>query len=175
MTQEKEELAGDLDLSKKEDLSIGIMHLISLEEHLYFTAMKTGDEKMLKLLREIREMRTSLMKEIVEREEGENWCISKHLLGGSMRLIETGDKALETEGGDAKKYFDRAFGLYSAFWDLNLDEKPKGNAKTSEKALPNAPSGKREKIEDKSEENQPGLLERAKETVKDVLDCCIEK
>ncbi len=32
----------DLDLSSGEDLSVGIMNLISIEEHLFFTAQKTG-------------------------------------------------------------------------------------------------------------------------------------
>jgi len=33
---------GELDLSMEEDLSIAVMNLISLEEHFYFTAEKTG-------------------------------------------------------------------------------------------------------------------------------------
>ena len=32
---------GEVDLSRDEDLSIGLMNLVSLEEHFYFTAMKT--------------------------------------------------------------------------------------------------------------------------------------
>ena len=38
------------DLSRDEDLSIALMNLISLEEHFYFTAMKTGNEKYLDML-----------------------------------------------------------------------------------------------------------------------------
>ena len=54
-----------LDLSSGEDLSIGIMNLISIEEHLFFSAQKTGKKEYLELLKEIRSMRTDLMKEIV--------------------------------------------------------------------------------------------------------------
>ncbi len=36
-----------LDLSSDEDLSIGIMNLISMEEHFFFTYNKGGDEKYL--------------------------------------------------------------------------------------------------------------------------------
>ena len=83
-----------IDLSKEEDLSIAIMNLISLEEHFYFTAMKTNKSKYLDLLNSIREIRKKLLKELVKNPEGEVWCISKHLLSCSMRLIEVGTKKL---------------------------------------------------------------------------------
>ena len=34
--------SGSVDLSTEEDLSLAIMNLISLEEHFFFTASKTG-------------------------------------------------------------------------------------------------------------------------------------
>jgi len=85
----------ELDLSSGEDLSIGIMNLISIEEHLFYTSQKTKDKKYLDLLNEIRLMRTSLMKEIVKESDGEVWCISKHLLAASMRIMEVGTKELK--------------------------------------------------------------------------------
>ena len=42
---EKLKSTGELDLSMEEDLSIAIMNLISLEEHFYFTAEKTGNNE----------------------------------------------------------------------------------------------------------------------------------
>ena len=45
---------GGLDLSSDEDLSIGIMNLISIEEHLFFTANKTNKDKYYALLNEVR-------------------------------------------------------------------------------------------------------------------------
>jgi len=51
-----------IDLSSGEDLSIGIMNLISIEEHLFFTFNKTKDEKYMDLLNEVRLMRTELLK-----------------------------------------------------------------------------------------------------------------
>jgi len=71
---------GALDLSSGEDLSIGIMNLISIEEHLFFTANKTNKDKYYALLNEIREIRKTLLKEIIKDYEGGAWCISKHLL-----------------------------------------------------------------------------------------------
>ncbi|MCS7135057.1 MAG: hypothetical protein NZ893_01285, partial [Candidatus Aenigmarchaeota archaeon] len=81
-----------LDLSSDEDLSIGVMNLISIEEHLFFTAKKTGKDKYFALLDEVREMRKKLLKKLIKDYEGEVWCISKHLLAASMRLIEVGTK-----------------------------------------------------------------------------------
>src|SRR3970282_2389502 len=112
----------DLDLSSGEDLSIGIMNLISIEEHLFYTSQKTKDKKYLDLLDEIRKMRTELMKEIIKDYEGEVWCISKHLLAATMRLMEVGTKELKK--GDKKKaweMFEKSYKLYSVFWGLNLD------------------------------------------------------
>ena len=91
------EAGNKLDLSSDEDLSIGIMNLISIEEHLFFTANKTGKIKYFNLLNEVREMRKELLKLIVKNPEGEIWCTSKHLLAASMRLFEVGTKA-QTKG-----------------------------------------------------------------------------
>jgi len=110
-----------LDLSSGEDLSIGIMNLISIEEHLFFTSQKTKDRKYLELLDEIRRMRTELMKEIIKDYEGEVWCISKHLLAATMRLMEVGTKELKLGNKDkAWRLFDKSYKLYSLFWGLNL-------------------------------------------------------
>ncbi|PJE67927.1 hypothetical protein COU94_04530, partial [Candidatus Shapirobacteria bacterium CG10_big_fil_rev_8_21_14_0_10_38_8] len=83
----KMEKGEKLDLSSDEDLSIGIMNLISMEEHFFFTYNKTKDAKYLDLLNEIREMRKSALKRIIKDYEGEVWCISKHLLAASMRFM----------------------------------------------------------------------------------------
>lgn len=111
----------ELDLSSGEDLSIGIMNLISIEEHLFYTSQKTKDKSYLALLNEIRIMRTELMKEIIKDYKGEVWCISKHLLAASMRIMEVGTKELK-KGDNQKAWalFDKSYKLYSLFWGLNL-------------------------------------------------------
>lgn len=110
-----------LDLSADEDLSIAIMNLISIEEHLFFSGAKTKKSAYYDVLEEIREMRGDLMKKIIKDYEGEVWCISKHLLGASYRLMEYGTKHLGR--GDkklAEEMFEKAYGLYSLFWALNM-------------------------------------------------------
>lgn len=110
-----------LDLSADEDLSIAIMNLISIEEHLFFSGAKSGKSKYYEILNEIRMMRVELMKRIIEEYEGEVWCISKHLLASSYRLLEYGTKHLAR--GDnklAEEMFEKAYGLYSLFWAMNM-------------------------------------------------------
>ena len=110
-----------IDLSSGEDLSIGIMNLISIEEHLFFTFNKTKDEKYIDLLNEVRAIRTELLRDIIKDYEGEVWCISKHLLASSMRLLEVGTKELKKGKKEkAKDLFEKAYKLYSMFWGINL-------------------------------------------------------
>lgn len=113
----------ELDLSSDEDLGIGIMNLISIEEHLFFTANKTGKDHYYDLLLEVREMRKELLKKIVVSFEGEVWCISKHLLASSMRLMEVGTKELNINGFTrAKPYFEKSHRLFRMFWEIVLHQ-----------------------------------------------------
>ncbi|MCL2673372.1 MAG: hypothetical protein FWF01_03190 [Alphaproteobacteria bacterium] len=123
----KQELA---DLSSDQDLSIAVMNLIGIEEHLVFSGNKTGKTKYYDLVKPIREMRTELMKRMIPKYEGEVWCTSKHLLAASYRLIEVGTKA-QSMGKDqlAYDYFEKSFDLYSLFWGLNMDLIPEGQAR----------------------------------------------
>ncbi|GAB4218728.1 MAG: hypothetical protein Fur009_1160 [Candidatus Microgenomates bacterium] len=160
-----------LDLSSDEDLSIGIMNLISMEEHFFFTYNKTGDEKYLDLLNEVREMRKSLLKMIIKDYEGEVWCISKHLLAASMRLMEVGTKYL-TKGDkkNASDLFKKSYQLYSLFWGLNL-----GVVKVDD-----VKQNKNEEIEFISDDKKPkiknkaSIFEKLGELVKKTVDCCKE-
>ncbi len=112
---------GSVDLSTDEDLSFALMNLVSLEEHFYFTAMKTGNKKYLDLMHSIREMRKKYLSKIVKSPVGEEWCISKHLLAGSMRLYEVGTKEFSKGNKkQAEECFRSAFDLWSLFFAINL-------------------------------------------------------
>lgn len=118
---EKVTVQKELDLSSDEDLSIAIMNLISIEEHLFFTSQKIKSPKYLNLLNEVRLMRVELLKKIIKNYEGEEWCLSKHFLAASMRLIEVGTKELKKGKKEAAwDLFDKAYKLYNLFWGLNL-------------------------------------------------------
>lgn len=113
--------SGTFDLSLDEDLSIALMNLISLEEHFFFTAEKTKKDEYFDLLNETRTIRKDLLARMIPAHEGETWCISKHLLAASMRVMEVATK-LQTAGkmDEAKEMFARAYKIYSLFWGLRL-------------------------------------------------------
>lgn len=102
------------DLSTDEDLSIAVMNLISLEEHFFFTSQKTKNNSYLEMLSQVRELRKELLARLMPKNEGESWCISKHLLATTMRLMEVGTKTKD------KKYFKQAYQVYSLFWGIKL-------------------------------------------------------
>ena len=114
----KDEIAKKIDLSKKEDLSIAVIHLINIEDHLAFTAIKTGKNEYLEILDAVRQLRKKLMNKLVVNKEGECWCISKHLLAATMRLLETGEKCIGDDNKEADDFFKDAFDTYSLFWFL---------------------------------------------------------
>lgn len=149
---------GSADLSRDEDLSIALMNLISLEEHFFFTAMKTENQSYFDMLKSVREVRASLMKKIVKEPKGEEWCISKHLLAASMRLIEVGTKELaKNNKEDANYAFSCAFNLYSTFFAINL-----GMVK------------KEELVQDMEFNKEKSLMSKFSEMVKKIVDCCKE-
>lgn len=113
--------SGTLDISTEEDLTIAIMNLISLEEHFYFTGAKTEKAEYFDMMNEVRLMRTKLLARMIEKKEGEVWCISKHLLATSMRLMEVGTK-LQKEGkkDEAQEFFADSYKMFNLFFALRL-------------------------------------------------------
>jgi hypothetical protein len=170
----KMEKGQDLDLSSGEDLSIGIMNLISIEEHLFFSAGKTGDDKYYDMLSEVRKMRVSLLREIIKDYGGEEWCISKHLLAASMRLMEVGTKA-QTKGDHIKahEYFKKSYDLYNLFWGLNL-----GVVKSSQLTKTDQPKANTSSQPAKSENpinyKKSDFMGKISGIIGKVLDCCRE-
>ncbi len=160
----EESKKGKLDLSSDEDLSIAIMNLISIEEHFFFTGAKTGKGEYFDLLNKAREMRKELLKKIIKDYEGEVWCISKHLLAASMRLMEVGTKYLgQGKKAEAEDLFQKAYDLYSLFWGVNLKLVDIGEVKKIGENQIN-----------KEDKEKRGFLGKLGEVVKNLIDCCKE-
>ena len=159
----------EVDLSSNEDLSIAIMNLISIEEHLFFTAEKTEKPQYLDLLNEVRTMRTELLKKIVKDYEGEVWCVSKHLLAASMRLMEVGTKE-EKKGNrkEAWELFKKSFRLYSLFWAINLKVVDIGDVPMDDGNI-NFIGDKEMKLKGSS-----STLDKLTQIFKKAVDCCKE-
>lgn len=170
------------DLSSDQDLTIAIMNLISIEEHLVFSGAKTGKNSFYDLIQNIREMRKNLMQKVIPSYEGEVWCISKHLLASSMRLMEVGTKQQSLgHKEDAYKLFNQAYELYCLFWGLNMnmlnvrdvkwiEDKTEDVQKVSQKLEEKSQNSE---IESKPEESA-GTLAKMKAFVRKAVDCCIE-
>lgn len=153
-----------MDLSSDEDLSLAIMNLISIEEHFFFTGAKTGKEKYFDFLKEVREMRKTLLKKIIKDYEGEVWCISKHLLAASMRLMEVGTKQLGIgKKEEAYDLFEKAYNLYSLFWGLNLKLISPGEIKKIDEDALN-----------RHDSEKKSLMAKLGDLVKKIIDCCVE-
>ena len=173
------------DLSSDQDLSIAIMNLISIEEHLVFSGAKTGKTSFYDLIEEVRETRKQLMQKIIPSYEGEVWCISKHLLASSMSLMEVGTKQ-QSLGNKEQAYdlFNKAYDLYCLFWGLNMNmlnvedvkwikdstEEVKKLADKVAVATGQEPAVVEQKLEDKP----AGALSKMKAFVRKAVDCCIE-
>jgi len=169
------------DLSSDQDLTIAIMNLISIEEHLVFSGAKTGKSSFYDMVQDVRELRKNLMLKIIPSYEGEVWCISKHLLATSMRLMEVGTKQ-QSMGHKEEAYqlFNQAYDLYCLFWGLNMNLV---DAKDIEWKTDNLEDVKKEvealKVAApvKKEEEVPAdksLFGRLKSVVRKAVDCCIE-
>ena len=109
-------------------------------------------------------MRKELLKKIIKEYEGEVWCISKHLLSASMRLMEVGTKALTKENKQEAEYmFKKAYELYSLFWGINLKLINLGEVKKID-----------ENQIDKKDTDKKSLLGKLRDMVKYAIDCCKE-
>lgn len=187
------------DLSSDQDMTIAIMNLISIEEHLIFSGAKTGKDHFFDLIEQVRDMRKNLMLKIIPSYEGEVWCISKHLLASSMRLMEVGTKQ-QSMGRKKEAYelFNQAYDLYCLFWGLNMNLIDTDDLKWVEdsaedikkistrleasgvktdgiEAKPEIPA---EAAETKSAQDNAGADETAfskmKRYLRKAIDCCIE-
>lgn len=167
------------DLSSDQDLTIAIMNLISIEEHLVFSGAKTGKNSFYDLIEEVREKRKNLMQKIIPSYEGEVWCISKHLLASSMRLMEVGTKQ-QSLGHKEVAYdlFNQAYDLYCLFWGLNMNMLNVSDVKwvkDNVEDVKQLTAKVNDTVQVQPEEAQPsGALAKMKAFVRKAVDCCIE-
>lgn len=174
-----------LDVSTDHDLCIGVMNLIAIEEHLFFTGAKTEKTSYYDMINEIRDMRKELLKMIIKDSEGEVWCTSKHLLSSSMRMMEVGTKC-QTLGKneDAYRFFEKSYKLYTMFWGLNMKFVDFDQVKSEIKIIDN---DSHQQIKNSTEEQLDNIskdtskdskfssnLRKWKDFISQKFDCCRE-
>ena len=152
-----------IDLSSDQDLTIAIMNLVSIEEHFFFTGAKTGKNAYFDLILKVREIRKELLQKIIKDYEGEVWCISKHLLAASYRLMEVGTKQLDLDNKqEAYNLFTKAYDLYSLFWGLQMKLVPVSDIKKIDEQAVNK--------DDKSK----SVVAKFGDLVRKLVNCCVE-
>ena len=94
---------------------------------------------------------------MIDVHEGETWCIAKHLLATTMRLMEVGTK-LQSSGkkDESRDIFKKAYEVYSLFWALRLNLISVAEMK---------------KAGDKSDPDKPMTKE---DLLSKLVDCCKE-
>lgn len=153
-----------LDLSSDQDLSIAIMNLVSIEEHFIFSGAKTNDAAYYDLCEQARGMRKWCMEKLVKNPKAEEWCISKHLLAASMRLMEVGTKQQSLgHKKEASEFFEKAYECYCLFWGINMNLVDTGKIKAIDS----------EAIH-KKDKSKHTMLSKLGNIVQKVIDCCIE-
>ena len=173
------------DLSSDQDLTIAIMNLISIEEHLVFSGAKTGKNSFYDMVQDIREMRKNLMLKVIPSYEGEVWCISKHLLATSMRLMEVGTKQQSMGNkNEAYQLFNQAYDLYCLFWGLNMNLvdakdiswKPDSleEVKQTATAITAVSEETKDVITETPASTETSVFGKLKAVVRKAVDCCIE-
>ena len=93
-----------LDLSSDQDLTIGLMNLLFIEDIL--------SDKNSDLFKMVSGVRGELMDRIVKKSD-KNRQLSEQLLLESMQLFDAGNK---TSGVAAYQNYDSAYEKYSLFW-----------------------------------------------------------
>ena len=158
------------DLSSDQDLTIALMNLIKTSFY--------------DLIKDIRELRKNLMLKVIPQYEGEVWCISKHLLASSMRLMEVGTKQQSLKNDEqAYQLFSQAYDLYCLFWGLNMNMLNVDDVKWVEDNMESIKkiSDQTSKIvaENAAEDTviaseKSGAWGKMKAFVRKAVDCCIE-
>ena len=168
------------DLSSDQDLTIALMNLISIEEHLIFSGAKTGKTSFYDLVEQVREMRKTLMQKVIP------------LLASAMRLMEVGTKQQSLgHKEEAYRLFDQAYELYCLFWGLNMnminvdevkwvEDKAEDIKKISAKLEAVSGSGAAVSSDakaapaEKAADKPQTAMGRMKAFVRKAVDCCIE-
>lgn len=97
-----------LDLSSDQDLTIGLMNLLFIEDYI-----SNQHSVMSQMISEIRQ---KLMDKIVKKTD-KNRKVSEKLLFEAMQLMTVGNKQ---SGADAYQKYDEAYAKYSLFWGINM-------------------------------------------------------
>lgn len=118
-----------MDIGLQDEIKEAVSEIIQIESHSCKSFIGTGDNSYLKLLDKARQIRTKWMEKIyTEKDNSQNWCLTKHIFSASTRLSEVGTKLLSLgrfeEGEQAFLDSGEILGMY---YFLNTENKDKQN------------------------------------------------
>ena len=102
------------------DLIFGLQNLISIEHHCIESYSTTGRKIYLEIATKIRRNRSKWMYKFIKESDGQNYCISKHLLASAQAMKEIGNRFIEqNDEKSAKECFDESTDYEGIFILLN--------------------------------------------------------
>jgi len=180
-----------LDLSSDQDLVLGIMNLVNLEEEFFWLGAHFQNKDYYTWLFKMREMRKIFLQTIIRQYEGEVWCISKHLLAAAMRCMQAGFKVTPLRGDFSRWGFPKEENLDSP--PLVVSEKERNaNIEIPKDKLPQEQKTSAYELFQSAydlyslfwglnlgvlsidAEKPKGFLDKLGTLVKKAIDCCIE-
>ena len=111
--REKERSEEYGDVESESDLFFAVANLACAEEHLARCAMKLGDKRYSATRRLVRGVRSEAMKALLGDVKAESWCVAKHLLISTVRLMEV---AAREDDDSAGKWLLMARNAEANFW-----------------------------------------------------------
>ena len=103
------------DTSREVDIFGAVMNLSNLEEHLAFTIGETQNPEYLHIYNQVRKLRACLLQKITTNKDSEAWCMGKHIVAATQRLIEVASKSDEKE---ALEFMENAKELRELFFAI---------------------------------------------------------
>jgi hypothetical protein len=113
-----------IDLSLKDEIECMVQELQEAESHCIKSYVGTKDDKFIKTLNKIRELRTKWAEKIfVEQEKTQVWCLNKHLTSASKRATEVGTKLLSLDNEkECKEAFLDSGEILGMYYYLNEEK-----------------------------------------------------
>lgn len=99
-------------------------NMINAENHAINSALITKNDLFLEIAEMIRKDRSEILYSLVKENNGESYCLSKHILASANGLKELGNRLIEKDDKiGAKKMFERAETYEKLFILINQEVK----------------------------------------------------
>lgn len=106
-----------------DDAIFYLQNMIAAETHALESYVSTKDEKWIDIAKKLRRNRSKRMYRLIPENQGELYCLSKHLLACSMALKELGNRYTEDDEEELAKECFKESTLYESLFKLLIGGK----------------------------------------------------